>query len=188
MSTAGRRFSDAREDPDDILHALHGTEVRDVHQHVRIRRDTALERRRVLRAIVDVGIDEVRNDLDSARRTAEGRQRLALKVARHCGEPVRLFDRELRDRAERRILADDRDVRAVQRRHDAHVGARLVQHLLGDPGARRVRDRVVAMQQVEPVREHDFVHANREREVVRRKLEQRIAPDVDFVEVDPRQE
>ncbi len=41
------------------------------------------------------------------------------------------------------------------------------------------------MQQIEMVREHDLVHPHREREIVRWILEQRIPPDIDFMEVDP---
>ena len=62
------------------------------------------------------------------------------------------------------------------------------QHLAGDPRARRVRDRVVQCSRSSSCVEHHLVHAHREREVVRRILEQRIAADVHFVEVDARQE
>ena len=48
-------------------------------------------------------------------------------------------------------------------------------------------DRVVHVQEIELVRQHHFVHADREREIVWRILEQRIAPDVDLVKVDARQ-
>ena len=64
---------------------------------------------------------------------------------------------------------------------------RLPQHLLRDPGAGRVRNRVMAVQQVEPVGQRDLVHPHGEREVVGRILEQRISADVDFVEIDARQ-
>ena len=47
-----------------------------------------------------------------------------------------------------------------------------------------MRDRVVAMQEIEPVVEHHLVHAHGEREIVRRILEQRVPADVDLVEVD----
>ena len=45
----------------------------------------------------------------------------------------------------------------------------------------------MAMQDVELMIAHDFVHPHREGEVVRRILEQRIASDVHLVEPDPRQ-
>src|SRR4029078_8928240 len=126
------------------------------------------------------------NHLDPTGRAAESRERLCLEKPRHGGEPVRLLDVELGDWTERRVLSDDGDVRTVERRHDANVGARRTEHLLGDPRARRVWNRVVTMQQVEPVIEGDLVHANGEREIVRRVLEQGISADVYFVEVGAR--
>jgi hypothetical protein len=40
------------------------------------------------------------------------------------------------------------------------------------------------MQQLEPVSPNDLVHAHGQRQIVRRKLEQRIAADIDFVKKD----
>ena len=86
------------------------------------------------------------------------------------------------------VLPDDRDVVPVERRHDRDVIGGLVEHLTRDPGTGGMRHRVVHVQQVEPMGAHDFVHPHRQREVVRRVLEERIATDVDFMEVDARQE
>ena len=102
--------------------------------------------------------------------------------------PIGLLDGELRDRVERRLLPDDRDVGAMQRRHDAHVG-RVVRAASRARSTRSSRaEWRSAVQQVEAVLAHHFVHAHGEREVVRRILEERIAADVDLVEVDARQE
>src|SRR5450756_3117314 len=76
----------------------------------------------------------------------------------------------------------------MKRRDHVNVFARLTQHLARDPGARSVRDRVVTVQQLEPVALDDFVHAHRESEIVRRKLEERITADIYFVEKNARQE
>jgi hypothetical protein len=70
----------------------------------------------------------------------------------------------------------------VKRRDEVDVFLGLTQHLSGDPGARRVRNRVVTVQQLEAVGAHDFVHPYSEGEVIGRELEQRVAPDVYFVE------
>ncbi len=51
-----------------------------------------------------------------------------------------------------------------------------------------MRDGVVHVQQVEVVTKHHLVHADGQRQVVGRILEQRIAPHVHFVEEDARQE
>src|SRR5690349_10230496 len=45
----------------------------------------------------------------------------------------------------------------------------------------------MAMQQIEPVIEHDLVHAHSERQVVRWILEERISSNVHFVKEDARQ-
>ncbi len=44
------------------------------------------------------------------------------------------------------------------------------------------------VEQLQLMREHDLVHPHGEREIVGRVLEERVASDVDFVEVDPRAE
>jgi len=93
-------LDDARKDADDILHPLDRPEIGHVHQHALVGIDLLAQNRRVSRAIVDLRVDEVRHDLDPARRAAERRQCLLLQIARHSGEAIRLLDREFRDRPE----------------------------------------------------------------------------------------
>ncbi len=177
----------ALEDAHHVRHALHRAEVRDVHQDLLSGRQLLPQRGLVARAIVDGRVDEVVNHRHVAPGAAERADRFVTEEVRDGGDAVGLFDGELGDRVKRRILADDRDVRAVQRRDHGDVAPFLPQHLLRDPGARRVRNRVVHMQQVEPLVDHHLVHPNGEREIVWRILEQGIAPHVDFVEVYARQ-
>jgi len=88
---------------------------------------------------------------------------------------------------EGRVLSDDRDVGTVKRRDKVDVFARLTEHLPRDPGARGMRDCVMTMQQLQLMRPDDFVHPYRQSEIVWRKLEEGIAPDVDLVKKDARQ-
>jgi hypothetical protein len=181
----GRRLG---EDTHHIPHALHGAEVRHVHDHLATARHEPRQRRRMRRAIVDGRIDEVVDHLDAAAGAAECGDRLRAQVLRHRRDVVGALDRELGDRVERRILADDGDVGAVQRGHHLHVVALVAQHLARDPRAGGVRQRVMAVQHIQAMRAHHLVHAHREREIVGRVLEQRVPADVDLVEEDARQE
>ena len=63
-------------------------------------------------------------------------------------------------------------------------GAPLAEHLLGEEAGDRVRDRVVDVEELEAVLARHLGHLHREREVVRRVLEQRVARDVHLVEAD----
>ena len=90
----------------------------------------------------------------------------------------------MRDGLKARILADDRDVGAVQCRHDPDVFPTLAKHLARDPRARCMWNRVVDVQEIELVAAHHLVHAHSEREVVRRIFKERVASDIDFVKED----
>ena len=57
-----------------------------------------------------------------------------------------------------------------------------------DPRAGGVWNRVVAVQELEAMRAHDFVHPHRECKIVWRELEEWISADIDFVKEDSRQE
>src|SRR5664279_1254456 len=182
---AGHLALNPGEDAHDIAHALDRPEIRDVQ-------DDALPFTRLLsqhllvaRALIDQRIDEVVDDLDLALSATEGGDRLPLKIFRDRSETVRALDRELRDRAERGILANERDVGALQRRDDLHRAAGILEHLARDPRARCMRDRVVRVHELEIVIAHDFVNAHREREIVGRILEERIADDIHLVIENP---
>ena len=63
-------------------------------------------------------------------------------------------------------------------------GAPSAEHLLGEEARDRVRDRVVDVEEVERVLARRLRHLRRQREVVRRVLEERVGRDVDLVEAD----
>src|SRR5690242_13354129 len=110
------------------------------------------------------------------------------EILRDRGDTIRFLDREFGDRIKRGVLADDGDVGAVKGSYQGYVSIRLAQHFPRNPGAGSVRDRVVAMKELEAVGHHHLVHAHRKREVVGREFKQRIPANVDFVKEDPRQE
>ena len=149
--------------------------------------ELSAQRRRVLRAIVDVRIDKVGDHLDSAAGASKCLDGLRLQKTRNGREAIGLLDGELGDRVKRRILANDGDIGAVEGGEDANIRTRVGKHLARDPCARRVRYRVVHVKQVELVGEDHLVHAHGERQVVRRILEERVAADVHLVKVDARE-
>src|SRR5207244_12950012 len=63
----------------------------------------------------------------------------------------------------RRILTDQRDVGAVQRRHDLQVPLAL-EHLLRKPGGRGVRDRIVRMHQLQLLAQREELQLMRSEE------------------------
>ncbi len=159
-----------------------------MHQHLPAPAELVVQRRAVMRALEDGRVDEVGDDIHASVAAAEGLDRLVLEPLRDGGDAVGALDREAGDRLVRVVLPDDGDVGAMQGGHDGERTALLFQHLLGDPGAGRMRDGVVDVQEVESLREHDVVHAHREREVVGRILEQRVVADAHLVEVHAREE
>ena len=86
------------------------------------------------------------------------------------------------------MLTHDRDVGAVQRRHDLDVAGLFAQHLPRNPRARGVRDGIMTMQNIQLMIAHHLMHAYRQCQIVGRILEQRIPADIHFVEPDPWQE
>jgi hypothetical protein len=64
-------------------------------------------------------------------------------------------------------------------------GCAGAEHLLRDPGAGRVRDGVVHVQQVQLVAERHLVHHRRQRQRVVVVLEERVAGRLHLVEEDP---
>src|SRR5512140_299944 len=178
----------SREDSHDIAHTLDGPKVRHVKQDALPFTRLLAQHLRVARACVDGGIDEVVDHFHLALIAAERGDRFASQIFGDRREPVRALDRELGDRAERWVLADQRDVRAVQRRDDLHRASRVLEHLASDPRARGVRDRVVCVHQLELVVAHDLVESHREREIVWGILEQRVANDIHLVIEDARGE
>src|SRR5262245_13641700 len=127
-------------------------------------------------------VDEVRNHLDRA--IAESAAGLVGQVLRDRGQPVRLRDRKPRDRQEAFARPDQRNVGAVQRRDERQVALRFV-HLARQKTGRRVRDRVMHVQRVQLLVLGDLDDLRRQRQVVRRKFEERVIEKVDLVKPQP---
>ena len=116
------------------------------------------------------GRDEVRNHPHVAAHAAEGAIGLLPQILGHGGHAIGVLDRELGDGEIGRILTDQRDVGAVQRRHDLQVPLAL-EHLLRKPGGRGVRDRIVRMHQLQLLAQRDLVLLHRQCQGVRGVLE-----------------
>ena len=130
--------------------------------------------------IVVSGGNEVGNHRDVAPLAAERAVRLFAQVLRHRRHAVGALDRELGDGEVGRVLPDQRDIGAVERRNDLEV-ALVGHHLFREPGRRGEGDGVVHVQQLEPLALGDLVLFDRQRQCVRRLLEQRIVDRGDFV-------
>ena len=119
------------------------------------------------------GVHEVRDDLDR-NRGVERKPRVGLpfqKLGRDS-DAVRLAHGEPGRREIRRIASDLRHVAAVKGGHDAKgTGS---QHLAGQIGARRVRDGVVHVHDVEPMLARDMDEARCQRQTVRRVDQRRV--------------
>ena len=104
------------------------------------------------------------------------------------GHRVAGGDRELRQRQEAVVGADQRDVGAVQRGDDLGGASRRVggQHLAGQVGAGGVRDGVVGVDQIELLAAGDLDQLRRQRQRVGRVLELRVGAHLDGVEQDVR--
>ena len=134
---------------------------------------------------VDLAVEAIGDDLDVAA-DAELAARGLAQALGHGGHAVRRLDRVGDDLRKRWIAPDQRDVGAVQRRHDPRDGVTAgLQHLSRQQRRRGVRDRVVRVDdlQRELARHlHDLVG---ERQDVLRFAKERIARRVDLVEHQP---
>ena len=106
----------------------------------------------VILAAVHIAIDKIGNDLDGPL-DIENLDGFLFEVVRDAGHAVGLLDRKARDRQKAAIVADQRDIRAVQRGDKGQPARRS--HGPRQYGADRMRNCVVHMQQVEP---HGFRH------------------------------
>ena len=108
--------------------------------------------------------------------------------ARRRRDRVARRDREARERQEARVAADQRDVGAVQGRHDARGrGAAFGgQHLAREVRCDGVRQRVVGVDDVEPFAPRHLDDLRRERQRVGRLLELRVGRRRDAMEDEPR--
>jgi hypothetical protein len=169
---------------DDVLDALDGPEVRDVHD------DLLAARRELARwqgslsgrhtsVSTKFGITSMRPPGTEKSRTVSSR--------RNCDTAVSPSD----CRIEKRVIAwnDGCSPTSVMSVPCSVVtilqGRSAGEHLAREVGRRGVRDRVVHVHQVQPVLARRVVERDRERQRVRRVLEERVVLHLDFVEVHP---
>ncbi len=173
-----------RQDADAIQHALHGTEIGHVNQQLfalgRVGSGAAFIRV----GMVQIAIDEVIDDADFVG-DAEYIHRMPPQIFTDRSDPVGFLNRKFSDGEVGGVGAYQRDVGSVQRRDERQPALRS-QHLLRQHGRDRVRDGVMHVQQIEIVSVRHIHHARRQRQTIRRILEQRIVGNFHFVIVDAR--
>ena len=135
-------------------------------------------------AAMDGAVEEVRNDRDVPRHLQLRVGGLAQAV-RHRRHAIGLLDRERHDLRVRRIVADQRDVGAVQRRHDLRRLTGCRQHLTREKPGRRVRHRVVRVDDVQAELARHLDDAVGQRQQILRLAKQRIRRRRDLVEEQP---
>ena len=178
---------DAIEHPHHRVNPLHRPEVRDVNDDFRVLVLADISRPQVADVLtaVDVAVEEVRNHHDVALHAelfVGGRP----EAFRHRGDEVRLVDRERDNLRVRRIAADERDVRPVERRHDARrLSAMRPDDLAREEPGCGVRDGVVRVDDVEAELARHLDDLVRQREQVLRFAEQRIRRGQHLVEREP---
>jgi hypothetical protein len=151
------------------------------HPSLALADQRAGERRRAIGAVA-FGIDEVRNHLHGPADAELARRHLG-QVSRHRRDAVALLDAPPGDRQVRAVLADDRDVRSVQRRDDLEPDAVAVAHLPGEDRRDCVRQRVVHVEEVEVRVPGDLRHFRRESQSVGGRDEERVGRRDDLVEI-----
>src|SRR5262249_16887840 len=114
----GHATTHPREDFDRRGHPLHGAEIRDMYQKSLAGWRQLSAQRRYVAPMVSVAIDEIRNDVDVACH-AELAKSIGLQGVGHGRDSIGLLDAERYDLLVGPVRAEQRNVRAVQRRDDA---------------------------------------------------------------------
>lgn len=158
--------------------ALHRTEIADVHGGRSVRL-TAHARTGLGVRREPCGVDEVVDRVDATRAAhawTKARARLVGQPARDRGHRVTGRDHELCQRGIGRVVADQGDVGSMQRRDDARRGTSCVCLCCRAREERGhcVRQRIVCVQDVEAAGAVDVEDRGRDREIVRRRVEQRV--------------
>jgi len=167
-----------RQDFDGVGQPLDRAEIGGVHE------DRLSPRRESLAdAVLDmgrkaVGVDKVVDDTDLLA-DGEGLTRPLGQVAGDCGHAVGLFDAEFHRLLEGGILADQRDVGAMQR--GDHPGALAAHHLPRQISADGVGDGIVGVNDVEGMLLSHLHDLRRQAQVVGRVLEEGIGGDIHLV-------
>ena len=124
--------------------------------------------------LVEIAVDEIRYHVDGPL-DFKFSQRAVSQVIRYGGDAVALLDREARDGQIAAVAAHQRDVRPVQGGDEGQAPRRG--HHAREQRAYRMGNRVVNVQQIERGCFGNFGHFGRQRQRVRRMVEQRIRGD-----------
>ena len=134
----------------------------------------------VLDRCVHVAIHEIRDGLNGPR-NVEVRDGSFAQVVGDAGDAVAFLDGVAHDGQIAAVESDQRDVGPVQGGHERQMTAARGEHLPRQQRRNRVRNRVVHVQQIERVVLRHFGHARGQRQIVRRKLEERVTGDGNLV-------
>ena len=177
----GNLFANQREGFDDVGNALDGTEIGEVDEDLFVVRSELRAPRTVFGREEDVTIHEVRDKLDRAANIKFLKRHLA-QVFGDGRHRVALLDGKPRDGEVGPVLPDQRDVGAVERGDERQLPAVL--HGARQVGRHGVREGIVNVQQVQVLSRRHVVHHGRQGQGVGRMIEQRVAHDLHFVEMD----
>ena len=130
---------EAVENPDYVLHALHGAKIRDMHDDFPAVRAHRLLEGFVFAAAEARRVDEIGNDFDR-RIDLKMLLRFAAEVFGDRRYAVGMVDRMIHHRRKARILSYQRNVRAVQRSEYRNVQPLLAQDFPGQYGACGMRE------------------------------------------------
>ncbi len=125
-------------------------------------------------------VDEVINDPDVVF-NVEILVGLIFQILRNRRHTVRFIDAELYDRRKFFIMTDQSNIRTVQRRHDRHISPLGEQDFFCHISHRRVRNRVVYVQQIQVFVAHHIHQFTCQSRVVRRIFKKRIVRIADLV-------
>ncbi len=178
------RLANARQNMHAVEHPLHRPKIRKMNQQFFAARGKRPGARFFRIRLIDLDVDEVRNDAHFVLHSKDFRRPLADELA-DAGHAVRFLNRKFGNWKVRAVRPHQRDVRPVQRGNERKHSL-VRQHLLRQQRRDRVRNGVVHVQQVERVALGHFRHSRGQRQAVRRILEQRIIRNFHLVIMDAR--
>ena len=175
------RLLHAGKNIDDIFSSFHRPEIGDMHHDLLPSRSERGSVAGFAPRTPGLGVDEIRDDLNPFPWHREVPHSFVSQVAGHGGDSVRFEDREPRNRVERRMQANERDVRAVKCRDDLQrpfVG----EHLFRQIGRSGVWNRIVHVDEIELMFPRGVMQCDRERERVGGMFKKRVVPHFHFME------
>ena len=180
-SLAGISLADPGEDADHVADPFDRSEIGGVHQDLLVpRRERLSVAGLEIRGRPD-DLDEIGDDPDLPP-DVEFLDGAILEIAGNRRHSVGFLDGELDDPPERRVGADQGDIRAVEGGQGFKPGR--VEDLLGQVGAGRMGDRVMGVDEVEALGLRQLHEFRDQTQLIRGVLEQRIGGDFDLMDED----